>query len=124
MRASILTIGAEASRSIARATAVADVVVAVEVPSTAAAALALLAGPSPGPCAVVVSEDPLVGPVAEFIDWAMRLWPHLPVVVVCAEASPLRWLHRPNLHRLAPDEAGRLAGIVGSLVDDRALVAH
>ncbi|HYE05421.1 MAG TPA: hypothetical protein VEL07_07805 [Planctomycetota bacterium] len=125
MRPSILIVGGEGGPSIARDPVLAEAVDIVDVPSTAAAALALLAGSPPRLAAVVVGEDPLAGPVAGFIDWTMRLWPHLPVVVACAQGSPLRWLHRPNLHRVAPGDAEHLARLVTGLLDDqRALVAH
>ncbi|MBA3847631.1 MAG: hypothetical protein H0X45_13445 [Planctomycetes bacterium] len=122
MRPFILLVGAEAARCMSLA-ASADPV-AVEVPSIAAAALALLTSQPPRLAAVVVSEDPQAGPVVDFIDWTMRLWPHLPVVVACAPGSSLRWLHRPNLHRVAHGDAERLASVVAALVDERMPVAH
>ncbi len=124
MSPTILIVGAEAAHSLRHSTALADLVSAVEVPSTAAAALALLGDPSPMVSVVVVSEDPLVGPVAAFVDWTMRLWPHLPVVVACAPGSSLRWLQRMNLHRVAHDDAEHLASVVATLIHERTLIAH
>lgn len=90
-------------------------------PTMAAVELAMLLG-SP-PAALIVIDDPLVGPVAEGILWAHQRWPGLAFIIAGAPESALRWrLRGPQMHHVIGSDPEPAE--IAALIDEQSLIAR